>query len=109
MRREIVHLELHTPSLQDATDFCRSLFGWLPTTTYDYVSVDAGLSTGIVSCGTPTAVWIPYIAVDDVDASTATAVELGASLTLEPRTGPTGRRSVVRSAVAGDLALWKPS
>ena len=54
-------------------------------------------------------VWIPYVEVDDVDAATDRAVSLGATTVLAPRAGPHGRRSVVRSAGAGDLAFWQES
>jgi predicted enzyme related to lactoylglutathione lyase len=106
-----VHLELHTPDLVAAADFYRMLFGWRaasgPAAAYSYLSVDAGLSTGLVGCQTPQAVWIPFMHVVDVDQMTTLAIELGAEQMLAPRSGPFGRRSVVHSDLAGDMAFWE--
>jgi predicted enzyme related to lactoylglutathione lyase len=109
----LVHLELHTPNLGAARDFLRGVVGWrsreVATRTSPYVSVDLGLSGGIVACGTPTAMWLPYVEVDDVDEATDRARAHGACTVLAPRSGPQGRRSVVRSPSAGDLAFWEPA
>lgn len=109
----MVHLEMHTPDLAGASAFYVELLGWrletVVTDGWPYVSLDAGLSAGVVQCGATHPVWIPYVQVRDVDAATDHALALGASPLLAPRTGPQGRRSVVRSGHAGDLALWQPS
>jgi predicted enzyme related to lactoylglutathione lyase len=113
VRRAIVHLELHTPGLSAACAYYRELLGWRPeqvtTTPWPYVAIDAGLSAGVVACGATAPVWIPYVEVSDVDEVTALALALGATEVLAPRTGPTGRRAVVRSSTAGDLAFWAAS
>jgi predicted enzyme related to lactoylglutathione lyase len=115
----VVHLELHTPDLTGARDFLRAVVGWRAassgstdgsvTAPVPYVSVDVGLSGGLVQCGTRTAMWLPYVEVLDVDTATERALGRGAAAVLAPRTGPYGRRSVVRSPVAGDLAFWQAS
>jgi uncharacterized protein len=51
--------------------------------------------------------WIPFVAVDDVDAATKRAVSLGATLLREKRRGPAGEFSVVRDPGGAALALWK--
>lgn len=51
--------------------------------------------------------WIPFVAVEDVDAATKRAVGLGASLVREKRRGPAGEFSVVRDPGGAALALWK--
>jgi predicted enzyme related to lactoylglutathione lyase len=51
--------------------------------------------------------WIPFVAVDDVDAATARAVSSGATLVREKRRGPAGEFSVVRDPGGAALALWK--
>ena len=113
MRPQIVHLELHTPDLTGASAFYRQLLGWAPETVVTrcrpYVSIDAGLSAGIVTCGASVPVWIPYVEVDDINEATDRAVSLGAATVLAPRAGPHGRRSVVRSVDGGDLAFWQES
>jgi predicted enzyme related to lactoylglutathione lyase len=42
-----------------------------------------------------------------VDEVTDRARDLGATVLLEPRDGPAGRRSVIRTASGGDIAFWQ--
>lgn len=52
--------------------------------------------------------WIPYIAVNDVDASARRAKELGAKVFVEPRDIPdVGRFSVLQDPVGATFALFK--
>jgi predicted enzyme related to lactoylglutathione lyase len=51
--------------------------------------------------------WIPFVAVDDVDAATERAVGLGASLVRAKSRGPAGEFTVVRDPGGAALALWK--
>lgn len=51
--------------------------------------------------------WIPFVAVEDVEAATARAVSLGATLLREKRRGPAGEFTVVRDPGGAALALWK--
>jgi predicted enzyme related to lactoylglutathione lyase len=51
--------------------------------------------------------WIPFVAVDDVDAATKRALTLGASLVREKNRGPAGEFTVVRDPGGAALALWK--
>lgn len=51
--------------------------------------------------------WIPFVAVEDVDAATKRAVGLGASLVRGKRRGPAGEFTVVRDPGGAALALWK--
>ncbi len=108
---DLVHLELHTGDVAAAEEFYRTLLGWrtrrLTSAGRPYLSLDIGVSAGLVECGANPAVWVPYVAVDDLEAATAVAVTLGAERTLAPRQGPGGRRSVLTSSVIGDLALWE--
>jgi uncharacterized protein len=112
---QVVHLELHTGDLAGARDFCAALLGWRTEridagAAGDYLALDLGgrrLGGGMIGCGTPRPLWLPYVEVPDVDAATRRARELGASVLLDPRDGPAGRRSVVASPVAGELALWR--
>ena len=107
----LVHLELHTPDSAAAGALYRELLDWRATTVAGrYVALDLGgeVGGGIVECGTARSMWLPYVEVDDVAASTATARRLGARVLLEPRDGPVGRRSVVATAAGGELAMWEP-
>ena len=51
--------------------------------------------------------WIPFVAVDDVDAATKRAVGLGAKLVRDKRRGPAGEFTVIRDPGGAALALWK--
>jgi predicted enzyme related to lactoylglutathione lyase len=51
--------------------------------------------------------WIPFVAVEDVEAATKRAVTLGASLLREKSRGPAGEFTVVRDPGGAALALWK--
>jgi hypothetical protein len=109
----VVHLELHTGDRNAASAFYSELLRW-PTEqiesrwgSYHALSLGAGLDGGIVECGTTRAGWLPYIAVDTVDAMTERACALGASVMLAPREGPAGWRSVISTPAGGEVALWQ--
>jgi uncharacterized protein len=110
----VVHLELHTGDLPRARALYAELCGWRPewieTRAGSYLSLEfgGGLGGGIVECPVRGPVWVPHVAVDEIAAATDRARKLGASVLLEPREGPAGWRSVVRTAVGGELAFWQP-
>jgi predicted enzyme related to lactoylglutathione lyase len=112
--RPVVHLELHTPDQVVASAFYARLLRWRPemirTDAGSYLAVETGasLGCGIVECGTRRSLWLPYVEVDQIYASTERARRLGATVLLEPREGPWGWRSVVSSLEAGHVALWEP-
>ena len=110
----VVHLELHTGDLPQARALYAELCGWrskrIETRAGSYLSLEfgGGLGGGIVECPVRGPVWLPYVEVDEIAAATDRARELGASVLLEPREGPAGWRSVVRTDVGGELAFWQP-
>ena len=110
----VVHLELHTGDLPGACDLYTELCGWRPewieTRSGSYLSLGLGdqLEGGIVECPVRGPLWLPYVEVDKIAEATDRARGLGASVLLEPREGPAGWRSVVRTAVGGELAFWQP-
>ena len=106
----LVHLELHTGDLARACAFYAELCGWRPERVASYTALDLGgtVGGGAVECGTERPMWLPYVEVPDVGAAAARAQELGASILLAPRTGPTGRRAVISSPDGGELAFWQP-
>ena len=53
--------------------------------------------------------WLPYVEVPDVPGATERARALGAQVTLEPRRGPSGWRSVVAGPAGAEIALWQPA
>jgi predicted enzyme related to lactoylglutathione lyase len=48
------------------------------------------------------------VEVEEIEAITERARRLGASVLLQPREGPAGWSSVLRSSVGGEIALWQP-
>ena len=110
----LVHLELHTRDLPGASRFCRELLGWRTerlecrSGSYHGLAFGGSLDGGIVECGTRRATWLPYVEVDEIDATTARGRELGAVVLLEPREGPAGWRSVLATTECGEIALWQP-
>ena len=113
MPRPVVHLELHTPDRSAASAFYTALLRWRPELidarcgAYVALELGGGLGGGIVECGAKQALWLPYVAVDQIDDQTARARRLGARVLLEPREGPAGWRSVVCTPQAGEIAFWQ--
>jgi predicted enzyme related to lactoylglutathione lyase len=110
---QVVHLELHTRDLPDARAFYSELLRWRPeqidTENGSYLALELGrgVGGGIVECGTPRSLWLPYVAVAEINHATARASELGAAVLLEPREGPAGWRSVIATPAGAEIALWQ--
>src|SRR5213595_1723234 len=106
--RKLAHLELHTTDLGGARAFYSKLLGWRPelveAAERSYLALDLGEgpSGGIVECGTERSLWLPYVAVPQVDSATERAEQLGGSVLLDPREGPAGWRSVVKAPDGGE-------
>ena len=109
----LAHLELHTHDRAGASSFYRELLGWLPehveAAGREYLALDLGngLGGGIVECDTERPLWLPYVAVPDIQTATERAERLGARVLLEPREGPAGWRSVAASPDGGEIAFWQ--
>jgi predicted enzyme related to lactoylglutathione lyase len=109
----VVHLELHTRDLLEASCFYARLCGWreeqIRTTAGSYHALELGgsIGGGIVECPTARPLWLPYVEVGDIGEMTDRARLLGATVMLEPREGPTGWRSVVATQAAGEIALYQ--
>ena len=109
----VVHLELHTADEAGAVRFYSELCGWsrrrIEAAGRSYTALETGgaVGGGVVECSTPRSLWLPYVEVAAIGAATERATELGARVLLEPREGPAGWRSVVRTPTAGEIALWQ--
>jgi len=109
----VVHLELHTGDLPGARATYAQLCGWraeeIPAGNGAYVALGLGerVGGGIVECGTPRAMWLPYVRVDAIEQAVARARDTGASMLLEPREGPAGWRAVVSTRAGGEIAFWQ--
>lgn len=113
-RNPLVHLELHTGNLPDACQFYTRLFGWqaeaVEAGASSYLALDMGgeVGGGVVQCCTGRSLWLPYIEVENLGQVTERARDLGAAVSLEPREGPAGWRSVVATPSGAEIALWQP-
>jgi uncharacterized protein len=109
----VVHLELHTRDLPGARAFYAALFGWRPERiharegTYEALEMGGSFGGGIVECGTERPLWLPYVEVERVDRATERARRLGGEVTLSPREGPAGWRSIVSTPAGGEVAFWQ--
>jgi predicted enzyme related to lactoylglutathione lyase len=112
--KSVVHLELQTDNLPRACAFYTRLFGWrvekIDTGSGYYLALELsrGVDGGVVERDTRPALWLPYVEVSDVFQATERARSLGASVSLEPREGPAGWRSVVAAPAGAEIALWQP-
>jgi uncharacterized protein len=112
--------ELHTTDPIGAMTFYEKVVGFdhramdmgAVAGTYHIVSkdgVDRGGATSFLSPGTPPH-WLPYVRVDDVDATYARAKRLGAKTPMSPEDIPgIGRFSVLQDPTGATLAIMKPA
>jgi len=119
MANPFVHVELHTSDLARARQFYTSLFGWklrdvsMPAdgTTYTMIDVGEGTGGGMMvnpAPGTPSH-WMAYVAVDDIEASTKRARELGATVLVDvTEVASFGWMSVIADPTGASIAMWKP-
>jgi uncharacterized protein len=113
-RNSVVHLELHTSDPRRAVDFYARLFGWRPERIHagagSYLAMGMGdrVGGGVVECPGVQPLWLPYVEVPNVSATTDRARGLGGEVLLGPREGPEGWRSVVSTPDGGEVAFWQP-
>ncbi len=111
MAHNFVHIEISANSHAEAIHFYSELFGWKTTSMpeFDYTTFEAapGPGGGFVNISNPQpnsfykpGMVVPYVSTDDLDASLAKALSLGAK-TLMPKTEIPGTGWI---AVFSDLA-----
>ncbi|GAA3837880.1 VOC family protein [Streptomyces chiangmaiensis] len=95
-------VELLTREPERVTDFYTTVFGWTVNASEDYTQwgIDGADFGGMPTTGDrfPPGVpphWLPYFAVEDVDAATSAATRAGASVLTEPASVPDGPRIAV--------------
>lgn len=110
--------ELHTSDPTRALSFYEKVLGFFhrsldmgPDGTYHILSrggVDRGGVTSHLPGGVPPH-WLPYVDVDDADATIARARKLGATITVGPEDIPgIGRFGVLKDPTGAVLAIMKP-
>ncbi len=96
---------------ETASDFLAAMFGW------EKIPVDGSTMlkepdsempfAATVPSGDAVPGWVPYLPVEDVDAATKKAIELGATLVRDRTKGPAGYYTVIAMPGGPQLALWK--
>ncbi|MBL8695147.1 MAG: VOC family protein [Planctomycetes bacterium] len=107
--------DLMTTDAAKAQKFYTALFDWqiqeldMGGCKYRMIMAGPGPIGGIVEeKNIPVSHWMPYVAVDDVDAAAAKVTKLGGSVCVPPTDIPgTGRFSVVGDPTGGYLSLYK--
>lgn len=119
MANPFVHVELQTQNLAGAKEFYSKLFDWkledvpVPGSDMGYTIINVGEGTGggMFTSPNPAAPshWLAYVGVDDIDASTARARELGATVLQDVMAvGDYGWLSVIADPTGATIAMWKP-
>ena len=117
MPNPFVHVELNTTDLDQAKAFYGKLFDWtledtpMPGGTYTLVKVGQGTGGGMMKHPMPGApsMWLAYVAVEDVYASTEKVKALGGKVIVEAQEIPNvGWFSVIMDPTGAALALFKP-
>lgn len=108
-------LDLGTPDVKAAETFYQALFGWTTEDTgMGYTMClqrgrDVGGIYEEISPGIPPH-WNSYVRVENADAATARAAELGADLIVEPfDVHVHGRMAMIKDPTGAHLALWQPN
>ncbi len=111
--------ELWTPDDTRALNFYQRIFGYThdtmdmgPQGTYYLLKKDGVMRAGLMQSADPKAqpLWLPYVAVDDCDASTAKAKKLGAQLLSGPQDVPgIGRFAILADPLGAAIALMQPA
>ena len=115
MANLFVHIELHTGDAR-AKDFYSSLFDWkledipAPGGEMPYTMINVGEGTGGgMFAGPESPHWLAYVGVNDIEASTRKARELGATVLQDVmEIGEYGRMSVIRDPTGAEIAMWQP-
>jgi predicted enzyme related to lactoylglutathione lyase len=107
--------ELHTPDVEAAGSFYESLFGWSREAmdtgggpAYQVVRNGGRSNGGIMEVpGGEPARWLPYFAVDSLDAASSTATASGGQLRVGPMPMPAGRIAGFADPQGAAFALWE--
>jgi predicted enzyme related to lactoylglutathione lyase len=117
MANPFVHVELNTTDPAKAKAFYGQLFSWKledmemgPGMTYTMINPGEGTGGGLMQHPMPGApsMWLAYVQVDDVKASTERARSLGAQVLKDVTEVPQmGWFSIITDPTGGTLGLWQ--
>ena len=114
MPNPFAHVELNTDDVKKAKKFYQSVFAWkltdMPAMGYTLIDVGGGVGGGMQKkpmAEAPTA-WLPYVQVEDLDATMAKAIKLGAKPALEHQDiGEMGAIGIFIDPSGAALGLWQ--
>jgi predicted enzyme related to lactoylglutathione lyase len=117
MANPFVHVELNTQDVEKSKAFYTKLFAWkledmqMSNGTYTLIQVGEGTGGGIMKHPMPGApsMWLAYVLVDDIKASTQKAQALGATIIKDVMEVPNaGWLSIIQDPTGAVLGMWKP-
>jgi predicted enzyme related to lactoylglutathione lyase len=114
MPNPFAHVELNTDDIKKAKKFYQAVFAWklsdVPQMAYTMIDVGGGVGGGMQKkpmAEAPTA-WLPYVQVEDVKATIAKAVKLGATATLPfQEIGEMGAIGIFIDPAGAALGVWE--
>ncbi len=116
MANPFVHVELSTSDVAKAKGFYGELFDWklndvpMESGTYTMIGVGEGTGGGMMKHPMPGApsMWLAYVIVDDIEASTKKAKSLGATVMKDiTEVMGMGWFSIIVDPTGAMLGLWK--
>ncbi len=116
MANPFVHVELNTNDVAKAKTFYGKLFDWkmedvpMEGGTYTLIGVGDGTGGGLMKHPMPGApsMWLAYVLVDDLEASTKKAKALGATVMKDvTEVTDMGWLSIIVDPTGAHLGLWK--
>lgn len=116
MPNPFVHIELNTTDVAAAKSFYGQLFDWklqdmaMPGGAYTMIEVGEGTGGGLMQHPMPGApsMWLAYVLVADVAASTSKAKSLGATIFKDVTEVPgMGHFSIIADPTGAPLGLWQ--
>lgn len=116
----IMHNELISPDLGPSLPFYEQLLGWTATSAevggqdYHMFMQDDAMRAGAIAAPPdaplPCNMWLPYVQVEDVDATVAAITAHGGQVMMPPMDIPTvGRICVFTDPHGAMLAIWTPA
>ncbi len=116
MANPVVHIEHISSNLEQGLQFYTKLFDWkvedMPVSdseAYKVIKANEGANVGFIGVpDTNRPTWLTYIRVDDIRASAAKAVEMGATIVEEiAEFGEYGWSSVISDPTGAVFAIWQ--